>query len=187
MGGTEEVVEGRELITIPRFHIRCLAKSVFRTRPGLSSGRRKLPPLSGLTARTGSIRHLVRRPASLTRRLNLIAKSTLNRCSPHPVTTQHAVVAETLQGVRRSLGTAQPGKTSLLTADLIQVLAHLPAGLAGVRDRDCCWSAIPGATPLRARSLHNDDLAWVPEGAVLTLRRSKTDQGTIWQVPQSIA
>ncbi len=74
------------------------------------------------------------RPATLTRRLTSIAKAHATAFHPNPATTQHAIVAETLQGIRRTLGTAQPGKTPLLTADLIQVLAHLPAGLAGVRD-----------------------------------------------------
>ncbi|MGI4827624.1 MAG: hypothetical protein ACRYFU_05455 [Janthinobacterium lividum] len=54
---------------------------------------------------------------------------------PNPATTDHIVVADTLQDIRRTLGTAQPGKTPLFTADLIQVLAHRPSGRAGVRDR----------------------------------------------------
>ncbi len=74
-------------------------------------------------------------------------------------------------------GTAQPGKTPLLTADLIQVLAHLPSCLAGVRDRALLLVGYTGG--LRCSELAAftvEDLAWVPEGAVLTLRRSKTDQ-----------
>ena len=117
------------------------------------------------------------RPATLTRRLTSVAKAHATAGHPSPATTQHAIVAETLQGIRRTLGTAQPGKTPLLTADLIQVLAHLPAGLAGVRDRALLLVGYTGG--LRRSELAAftvDDLAWVPEGAVLTLRRSKTDQ-----------
>ena len=117
------------------------------------------------------------RPATLTRRQTSIAKAHAAAGHPNPATTQHAVVAETLQGIRRTLGTAQPGKTPLLTADLIQVLAHLPAGLAGVRDRALLLVGYTGGlrrSELAAFTM--DDLSWVPEGAVLTLRRSKTDQ-----------
>ncbi len=117
------------------------------------------------------------RPATLTRRLTSIAKAHATAGYPNPATTQHAIVAETLQGIRRTLGTAQPGKTPLLTADLIQMLAHLPPGLAGVRDRALLLVGYTGG--LRRSELAAftvDDLAWVPEGAVLTLRRSKTDQ-----------
>ncbi len=117
------------------------------------------------------------RPATLTRRLTSIAKAHAAAGHPNPATTQHAIVSETLQGIRRTLGAAQPGKTPLLTADLIQVLAHLPSGLAGVRDRALLLVGYTGGlrrSELAAFTI--DDLGWVPEGAVLTLRRSKTDQ-----------
>ena len=117
------------------------------------------------------------RPATLTRRLTSIAKAHATAGHSNPASTRHAVVAETLQGIRRTLGTAQPGKTPLLTADLIQVLAHLPSGLAGVRDRALLLLGYTGG--LRRSELATftvEDVAWVPEGAVLTLRRSKTDQ-----------
>ena len=117
------------------------------------------------------------RPATLTRRLTSIAKAHATAGHLNPASTRHAVVAETLQGIRRTLGTAQPGKTPLLTADLIQALAHLPSSLAGTRDRALLLTGYTGG--LRRSELAAftvDDLAWVPEGAVLTLRRSKTDQ-----------
>ncbi len=95
-------------------------------------------PLPGRLAET-------HRPATLTRRLTSIAKAHSADGHPSPAATQHAVVAETLQGMRRTLGTAQPGKTPLLTADLVQVLAHLPPGLAGLRDRALLLPATPEA------------------------------------------
>ena len=92
-------------------------------------------------------------------------------------TVSELAVGETLKGIRRSLGTAQKGKTPLLTADLLQVLAHLPPDLAGTRDRALLLVGYAGA--LRRSELAGldlEDVAWVDEGAVLRLRRSKTDQ-----------
>ena len=117
------------------------------------------------------------RPATITRRLTSIAKAHAAAGHPNPATTGHIVVAETLQGIRRTLGTAQPGKTPLLTADLIQVLAHLPPGLGGVRDRALLLTGYTGGLRRsELAALAVEDLAWKDEGAVLTLRRSKTDQ-----------
>ena len=86
-------------------------------------------------------------------------------------------MGETLKGIRRTHGTAQPGKRALLTADLLQVLAHLDTGLLGCRDRALLLTGFSGGlrrSELAALDL--EDVTWVAEGAVLTLRRSKTDQ-----------
>ena len=118
-----------------------------------------------------------RRPATMTRRLTSIAKAHSAAGHGSPASLQHAVVAETLQGIRRTLGTAQPGKTALLTADLVQILAHLPSGLAGARDRALLLLGYTGA--LRRSELARvrlEDLQWVGEGALLNLPWSKTDQ-----------
>jgi integrase len=117
------------------------------------------------------------RPATITRRLTAISKAHSAANHPNPATTEHAVVSETLKGIRRTLGTAQPGKTPLLTADLVQVLAHLPANLSGVRDRALLLTGYTGGlrrSELAASTV--EDLEWVEEGAVLNLKRSKTDQ-----------
>ncbi len=86
-------------------------------------------------------------------------------------------MGETLKGIRRRLGTAQKAKTPLLTADLLQVLAHLSPDLAGTRDRALLLVGYAGAfRRSELAGLAVQDLAWVEEGAVLTLARSKTDQ-----------
>ena len=109
--------------------------------------------------------------------LTSITKAHAIARQPSPANMKHAVVAETLQGIRRTLGVAQPGKIPLLTADLIKVLAHLEPGLGGIRDRALLLVGYTGRlrrSEIAAFTLA--DLAWVDEGAVLTLRRSKTDQ-----------
>ncbi|WP_124846798.1 site-specific integrase [Acidipila sp. EB88] len=117
------------------------------------------------------------KPATITRRLTSITKAHAIAGHPTPAKMEHAIVAETLQGIRRELGTRQTGKTALVTADLIQVLAHLDEGLGGVRDRALLLVGYSGAfRRSELATFQFEDLAWVDEGAVLTLRRSKTDQ-----------
>ena len=77
------------------------------------------------------------RPATITRRLTAICQGpTRPPTTPNPATTEHAVVSETLKGIRRTLGTAQPGKTPL--ADCRPGPSSGPPArqpLAGSRDR----------------------------------------------------
>lgn len=117
------------------------------------------------------------RPAAITRRLTAITKAHQARGLASPATVSELAVGETLKGIRRTLGTAQKAKVPLLTADLLQVLAHLPPGLAGVRDRALLLVGYAGAfRRSELAALELQDLAWVEEGAVVTLRHSKTDQ-----------
>lgn len=117
------------------------------------------------------------RPATITRRLTAITKAHQAKGLPSPATVQELAVGETLKGIRRTLGVAQKAKTPLLTADLLQVLAHLPPDLAGTRDRALLLVGYAGAfRRSELAALQLEDVAWVQEGAVLTLRRSKTDQ-----------
>jgi site-specific recombinase XerD len=52
-----------------------------------------------------------------------------------PASTRHLVVAETLKGIRRTIGTAQKGKDPLLTADIRKIVIACPNNLFGLRDR----------------------------------------------------
>ena len=116
------------------------------------------------------------KPATITRRLTAISKAHQAQGHPTPAKVAELAVGETLKGIRRALGTAQQAKTPLLTADLLQVLAHLPPNLAGIRDRALLLVGYAGA--LRRSELASLDfeyLTWVDEGAVLRLTRSKTD------------
>ena len=76
------------------------------------------------------------------------------------------------------MGTAQKAKTPLLTADLLQVLAHLPSGLAGTRDRALLLVGYAGA--FRRSELAALDIKGYCLGGRRSrpiLHRSKTDQG----------
>ena len=82
------------------------------------------------------------KPASLQRKLTSITKAHQAAGFSTPASLQNAVVSETLKGIRRSLGTAQPGKEPLLTADIVKMLDALDDGrLGSATVRSCCWAS----------------------------------------------
>src|SRR4051794_25326917 len=58
-----------------------------------------------------------------------------HKLAEHPDPTGHPDVTETLKGIRRRLGTATEGKAPATAEVVTRMLAHIPAGLAGQRDR----------------------------------------------------
>jgi site-specific recombinase XerD len=89
----------------------------------------------------------------------------------------HPGVQATLQGIRRSLGTA-PSKKAALTAGLVaKAIKRIPSDLAGLRDRALLLLGFAAA--LRRSELVALDVSDVtrhPKGVVILLRRSKADQ-----------
>jgi len=105
----------------------------------------------------------------------------------HDNPAAHPGVKATLQGIRRSLGTA-PRKKAALTADLVaRLVRKIPQDLAGLRDR--ALILIGFAAALRRSELVALDVADIArhaKGIVITVRRSKTDQvgaGAVKAVP----
>ena len=115
-------------------------------------------------------------PATLTRRLSAV--SVAHQAAGHESPTAALVVRKALAGIRRAKGAAPAAKAPLTVADLRAIVAHhLPAGAKGVRDR--ALLLVGFAAALRRSELVGIDaghLAFVPEGLVLTIPRSKTDQ-----------
>lgn len=121
--------------------------------------------------------------ATITRRLASIAKAHAAGGADSPCSMRHAAVSEVLQGIRRTVGTAQRQAAPLLTQDIAVMLAHVPEGLLGVRDRALLLSGFAGAFR-RAElvGLQVADLVFSGEGVRCTVRRSKTDQDGTGQV-----
>ena len=107
----------------------------------------------------------------------LVALNQAHKAAGFPSPRAHPLVQRVRRGIRRRLGTAPHGRTPLLLEGLRRVLAALPAGADGVRDRAVLLLGWAGA--LRRSELVALDLAAVTEtaeGLRLLLRRSKTDQ-----------
>jgi site-specific recombinase XerD len=116
------------------------------------------------------------KPASLQRKLTSITKAHQAAGFPTPASLQNAVVGETLKGIRRSLGIAQPGKEPLLTADILEMLDGLGDGLLGCRDRALLLVGFAGGfRRSELVSLDVEDVNEMADGLVLRVRRSKTD------------
>jgi integrase len=81
------------------------------------------------------------------------------------------------RGIRRTIGTAQAGKTTLLTADIRAMVVTLPGTPHGLRDRALILLGFAGAfRHSELVALDVGDIEVTHEGAIVTVRRSKTDQ-----------
>lgn len=90
--------------------------------------------------------------------------------------TRSALVRATLQGVRRSRGTAVRQVSPLNQTDVVQMVRGLN-GLRGLRDAALLLIGFAGALR-RAElvSLNVEDIRFTGDGMIIHLRRSKTDQ-----------
>jgi hypothetical protein len=131
------------------------------------------------------------KPASLQRKLTSITKAHQAAGFPSPATMQHAVVSETMKGIRRTLGTAQPGKEPLLTADIREMLDSLDDDLQGCRDRALLLAGFAGGfRRSELAALDVGDVSETEDGFVIRVRRSKTDpegKGTSVALPYGSA
>lgn len=116
------------------------------------------------------------KPASLQRKLTSITKAHQAARVPTPASMQHAAVSETLKGIRRTLGTAQPGKEPLLTTDILQMLDCLTDGILGCRDRALLLMGFAGGfRRSEIVALDVEDVKETTDGLVVRVVRSKTD------------
>ena len=113
--------------------------------------------------------------ATLTRRLAAISKAHTMQGLPSPVSSE--LVRLTMRGIRRKHGKPQSQAAPLLRDDLLLVLNAIPDNLRGCRDKALLLIGFSAA--LRRSELCRvqfEDLQFSPDGLILTLPRSKTDQ-----------
>lgn len=115
------------------------------------------------------------KPSTIARRVAAISQA--HQMAGHPTPTTSAAVKAVWSGIRRTHGTKQNGKAPALVENIRAMVAALGNDLAGVRDRALLLVGFAGA--LRRSelvALDVADLAFTPQGLVLSIRRSKTDQ-----------
>jgi integrase len=112
---------------------------------------------------------------SIQRRLNAIAEA--HKATGLDSPTHAPLIANTMKGIRRTLGTAPAQKAAALTADVRAMVDAADGGLIGLRDRALILLGFAGAFR-RSELIGLDvgDCAFGKDGLTVTLRRSKTDQ-----------
>src|ERR1017187_7643897 len=115
------------------------------------------------------------KPSTITRRISSISQA--HQIAGMESPTRAAKVRLVLAGIRRTLGTAQEAKTPVLVDDLKRMIARLPEGLLGVRDRALLLIGFAGGSRRsELTALDRDAVEITRDGLVVTIRRSKTDQ-----------
>lgn len=138
-------------------------------------GRQALPASPGTVALYLSALADTHKAATLTRRVSAISQA--HQMAGLEPPSAAVEVRAVLAGIRRAKGTAPRVKAPTLTDDIRRMVAALPPGLLGTRDRALLLLGFAGAfRRSELVGLDVSDVAFTPEGLVVTLRRSKTDQ-----------
>ena len=115
------------------------------------------------------------RPVTLKKHLAAISQVHKMAGQPSPVQTEP--VRLVMQGIRRVKGTASQPKKALRVDHLKKMVAALPGGAVGIRDKAILLLGFAaGMRRSEIVGLDVGDVAFEPEGAVITIRRSKRDQ-----------
>jgi integrase len=116
------------------------------------------------------------RLANSTLARRLVALNLAHRSRGLKSPTDHSLVRDTLRGIRRRHRAAQRQVAPLLKAQLLTIARRL-RGLAGARDKALLLVGFAGAfRRSELVALEVTDLHFVPQGVVIGLRQSKTDQ-----------
>jgi len=115
------------------------------------------------------------KPSTLSRRVAAIRYA--HKLAGLDTPTDQEGVKATMRGIRRTLGGAKSKKAPAVAAKMLRMVAEVPTGIAGLRDRALLLLGFAGA--FRRSELVALDVADVTEnetGLLVTIRGSKTDQ-----------
>jgi site-specific recombinase XerD len=115
------------------------------------------------------------KPGSIQSRLNAIAEA--HKAVGLESPTHSPIVANTMKGIRRTMGTAPVQKAAALTDDIRAMVDATDAGIIGSRDRALILLGFAGAfRRSELVGLDVEDCSFGKDGLTVTLRRSKVDQ-----------
>src|SRR5215471_3961115 len=115
-----------------------------------------------------------RRASTLGRRLAAIRY--FHRAAGHDTPTTDEKVKAVLSGIRRTIGAA-PVRKRAATSDMVIAMSATGASLRALRDRAIILLGFAGAfRRSELLALDVEDLEEAPEGLLVSIRRSKTDQ-----------
>lgn len=113
--------------------------------------------------------------ATIGRRVAAISQA--HKTSNHPTPTAHPAVKAVWSGIRRAHGTAQSGKAPALTENVRAMVQNLGTDPLAIRDRALLLLGFAGAfRRSELVALDVSDLTTTPQGLIVQIRRSKTDQ-----------
>jgi len=115
------------------------------------------------------------KPQSVKKHLAAISQAHLTAGYESPV--QHQSVRLVMQGLRRTKGVASAPKKALRVEHIRKMVSIIPDTLVGIRDRAIVLVGfVAGMRRSEIVGLDVEDIAFEPEGAVLTIKKSKRDQ-----------
>jgi site-specific recombinase XerD len=115
------------------------------------------------------------KPSTLTRRIASISQ--VHQIAGHETPSRDANVRMVMAGITRTRGRAQDTKTAILVEDLKQMVAGLPEGVLGIRNRALLLIGFSGGfRRSELVGLDRNAIEITRDGLAVTIRRSKTDQ-----------
>ena len=131
------------------------------------------------------ITHLSRSSKFSTLKRRIASLSVLHKLKGHYLDTKHPIIMENLHGIKRTLGSRQKAKKSILINDLKLIIKVIDD--KKLRDKALILTGFAGG--FRRSELVNikhEDIEFVSEGVKILIKRSKTDQsgeGIIKAIP----
>ena len=113
--------------------------------------------------------------STIQRRLASITKAHAIQGHTSPVSS--VLIQHTLKGIKRAHGTLQRRAKPLLVSDLLTIVAMLADSAKDLRDKALLLLGFAGGfRRSELVAIDYEDIGWVRQGMIVTIRRSKTDQ-----------
>ena len=154
-------------------------RSVWMTFTAWCEDRRLVPLPAEVETVVSYVADQAERIRPQTIKKHLAAISQIHKLRGFPTPVQAEPVKLTMQGLRRLKGTASKPKSALRVEHIKKMVDSMPDTLVGTRDKAIIllgYVAGMRRSEVVSLNLNQGDLAFEPEGLVVTIRKSKRDQ-----------